>query len=84
MVYNYKTNMTCARNIKVELDGDIIKNVEFSGGCDGNLKGISALIAGMKISDVEQRLTGIKCNAKPTSCPDQLAKALRCAYESQN
>ena len=74
--------MTCARNISVELDNDVIKEVKFTGGCDGNLKGISSIVKGMSVDQVEEKLAGIKCGAKPTSCPDQLAKAIRQAVES--
>ena len=63
--------------IDIELDGDIIKDVTFTGGCDGNLKGISKLIKGMKASDVIEKLEGTTCGFKDTSCPDQLSKALR-------
>lgn len=67
----------CSFMIDIELDGDIIKDVTFTGGCDGNLKGISKLIKGMKASDVIERLEGTTCGFKDTSCPDQLSKALR-------
>ncbi len=67
----------CSFMIDIELDGDIIKDVTFTGGCDGNLKGISRLIKGMKASDVIERLEGTTCGFKNTSCPDQLSKALR-------
>ena len=73
----YKTRGTCSQLINLELDGDVIKSVEFIGGCDGNLQGISKLITGMKAEDAIKRLAGIQCGFKPTSCPDQLAKALR-------
>ena len=73
----YKTRGTCSQLINLELDGDVIKSVEFIGGCDGNLQGISKLVTGMKAEDAINRLEGIKCGFKPTSCPDQLAKALR-------
>ena len=59
------------------LDGDKIKDVDFVGGCNGNLQGISSLVKGMKVEDAIERLDGIKCGSKATSCPDQLAKALR-------
>lgn len=75
----YKTSGTCSREIHFELDGDIVKSVEFVGGCDGNTTGISLLVAGMKVDDVIARLEGVRCGFKPTSCPDQLAKALRAA-----
>ena len=67
----------CSFMIDIELDGDIIKDVTFTGGCDGNLKGISRLIKGMKASDVIERLEGTTCGFKNTSCPDQLSKALK-------
>ncbi len=77
MIYTYKTVGVCARTINIELEGDIIKNVSFEGGCNGNTKGISGLVAGMKVDDVISRLENIKCGFKNTSCPDQLAKALK-------
>lgn len=81
--YVYKTKGTCARSITVDLDGKIIKNVSFEGGCPGNLSGISKLVVGMDIDTVIERFTGNRCGAKPTSCPDQLAKALQEAYEAE-
>ena len=77
MVYNYRTRGTCSRLISFEVDGDIVKNVSFEGGCNGNLKGIAALVDGMKIDDVIAKVEGIRCGFKSTSCPDQLAQALR-------
>ena len=76
MKYVYKTKETCSKEIIVELDNDIIKNVEFLGGCNGNLKGISSIVKGMKVDDVIEKLKGITCSGRPTSCPDQLSKAL--------
>lgn len=67
----------CSMMIEIELDGDVIKDVVFTGGCNGNLNGISKLIRGMKAEDVIEKLEGIKCGFKDTSCPDQLSKALR-------
>ena len=81
--YVYKTKGTCARSITVELDGKTIRSVNFEGGCPGNLSGISVLVAGMDIDTVIERFTGNRCGAKPTSCPDQLAKALKEAYEAE-
>ncbi len=83
MIYNYKTKGTCSRSISVELDGDIIKNVNFEGGCAGNLAGISEIVKGMKVEDVIEKFGGIRCGFKSTSCPDQLAKALLEAREAQ-
>lgn len=73
---NYKPSGVCAQNIAYELDGTKLKSVEFTGGCNGNLKGIGKLTEGMEISDIIQKLQGIRCGMKSTSCPDQLAKAL--------
>lgn len=73
----YKTKGTCSQLIEVELDGDIIKSVQFVGGCNGNTQGVASLVKGMKAEDAIARLEGIKCGPRPTSCPDQLAKALR-------
>lgn len=76
MKYTYQTEGTCSRQIQIEEENGIVKNVAFTGGCHGNLQGIGALVAGMKIDDVIDRLKGIRCGSKATSCPDQLAKAL--------
>ena len=76
MKYVYKTKGTCSKEIIVELDNNIIKNVEFLGGCNGNLKVISSIVKGMKVDDVIEKLKGITCSGRPTSCPDQLSKAL--------
>lgn len=77
----YKTNGTCSSMIDIEIDGDVIRSVSFTGGCNGNLKGISSLVSGMKIDDAIGKLKGIKCGMKSTSCPDQLASALE-AYKA--
>ena len=74
---NYKPKGVCSQLIQFELDGDIVKNVQFLGGCNGNLQGISKLTEGMKADDVIERLQGIKCGFKNTSCPDQFACALK-------
>ncbi|MDE5601713.1 MAG: TIGR03905 family TSCPD domain-containing protein [Clostridia bacterium] len=76
MEYTYKTRGTCAVQIKFDLDGDIISNVRFLGGCNGNLQGISRLVEGMNVNDVASKLKGITCGYKSTSCPDQLAIAI--------
>ena len=73
----YKTSGTCSSAINLEVEGDIIKSVSFTGGCNGNLQGISSLVRGMTPDAVIERLSGIKCGSKPTSCPDQLCKALQ-------
>lgn len=77
----YKTKGVCSQEIHLELDGDIIKHVEFIGGCSGNTQGVAKLVEGMKAEEAISRLEGIKCGLRPTSCPDQLTKALRLALE---
>ncbi len=72
----YQPTGVCTRYIDIELDGNKIQSVVFTGGCDGNLKGISSLVAGMEVSDAITKLKGIRCGFKATSCPDQLALAL--------
>ncbi len=76
MQYNYRTSQTCSREIYFQVEDNKVKNVQFVGGCNGNLKGIAALVEGMTVEDVKTRLKGIKCGFKSTSCPDQLAQAL--------
>ena len=76
MNYTYKTNNVCATQINFDIDGDIISNISFKGGCNGNLKGIGSLVEGMPAEEVIRRLRGTTCGMKNTSCPDQLAKAL--------
>lgn len=82
MKYTYKTKGTCSREIEFELENGIIKNVSFQGGCNGNLKGVSALVEGKNAEDVIKTLEGIKCGFKSTSCPDQLATALKEALKN--
>ena len=77
----YKTKGTCSTMIDVELKDGVIDSVKFTGGCNGNLQGISALVKGMKPEEAISRLKGIRCGFKPTSCPDQLATALTQALE---
>lgn len=84
MSYLYKTKGTCSTQIKIDLDGDIIKSVEFTGGCNGNLKGISKIVEGMTVNEVASKLSGVKCGYKSTSCPDQLSIAVQEAYKAQN
>ena len=72
----YKTKGTCSTSIDVELKDGVIDSVKFTGGCNGNLQGISALVKGMKPEEAISHLKGIRCGFKPTSCPDQLAHAL--------
>lgn len=77
MKYRYVTEGTCSRLIEFEIEDGLVRDVRFTGGCHGNLQGIGALVDGMKSEDVVARLEGIRCGMKPTSCPDQLAKALK-------
>ena len=77
MQYTYKTKGTCSREIAFEVENGKVTNVQFFGGCNGNLKGIAALVAGMSIDEVIARVGGITCGMKSTSCPDQLAQALK-------
>ena len=78
----YKCSGTCSQRILFEIDDNKLKGVQFLGGCNGNLKGIGALVEGMDIDDVISRLEGTTCGMKSTSCPDQLAKALKKAKEA--
>jgi uncharacterized protein (TIGR03905 family) len=77
MKYTYKPTGVCAMQIEFEMDDDIVRNVKITGGCNGNSKGISALAEGRKKEELISLLSGIKCGFKQTSCPDQLAEALR-------
>ena len=77
MQYTFKTKGTCAQMISFDVENNKLSNVQFYGGCNGNLKGIGSLVEGMDIEDVIAKLEGIKCGMKQTSCPDQLAAALK-------
>ena len=79
----YKTHGTCSRRILIDVEGDTIRSVQYEGGCAGNLTGISHLVAGMKVDDVIAKFSGIPCGFKNTSCPDQLAQALK-QYKEEN
>ena len=82
MTYTYTPRGVCSRRMTVELSDDgVIENVRIDGGCSGNLQGISRLVVGMKAEEAIARMEGISCGGKPTSCPDQLAQALRKAME---
>lgn len=81
MKFTYYPKGVCSRQIDLEVENDIIKDVKFTGGCNGNLKGIGALVKGMRVDDAMERLSGIKCGFKATSCPDQLAQALKSIKE---
>ena len=84
MHHEYRTKNTCSRLISLDLEGDTVHNVSFVGGCEGNLKAIPKLVEGMTVAEVEARLSGIECGFKGTSCGDQLARAVREAYEKEN
>lgn len=77
--FTYRTKGTCSSQIELELDGNVVHNVKFTGGCDGNLKAIPKLVEGMTVEEIESRISGIHCGFKNTSCGDQLAKACRAA-----
>ena len=74
MYFEYKTRGTCSRAIQFEVENNTLKNVNYIGGCHGNLQGIAALVEGMNVDEVISRVKGIRCGMKDTSCPDQLAK----------
>ena len=79
--FTYRTKGTCSSQIELELDGNVVHNVKFTGGCDGNLKAIPKLVEGMTVEEIESRISGIHCGFENTSCGDQLAKACRAALE---
>ena len=81
MHYRYKTSGTCSVFIDFDLNDNIVTNIQFTGGCNGNLKAISKLVDGWTVEQIEEKLLGNTCGRKPTSCADQLAKAVRAAYE---
>lgn len=84
MKYTYKTSMVCSQQISFDIDGNVITNVSFIGGCNGNLKAVSKLVEGMTVEEIEAKLKGNLCGRRPTSCADQLATAVRKAYEETN
>lgn len=77
MTIDYKTKGTCSSRMLIDVEDGVVKSLQVTGGCNGNLQGLSKLVAGMKVEDVISRLEGIRCGFKPTSCPDQLAQALK-------
>ena len=81
--FDYRTKGTCSTRISLDLDGDVVRNVRFTGGCDGNLKAIPVLVEGMTVDEIAGKLSGIRCGGKPTSCGDQLAKAVQAARDAQ-
>lgn len=83
MEFTYKTNSVCSQQIKFNLEGNVVTNVSFLGGCNGNLKAVSKLVDGLTVEQIEEKLKGNTCGFRPTSCADQLAIAVRMAYDSQ-
>ena len=83
MEYIYKTKGTCSSKIRLDINDDVVTNVVFTGGCDGNLKAIPRLVDGMTVEQIEEKCKGIHCGFKSTSCADQLACAAREAYEAE-
>lgn len=81
MKYQYRTEGTCSQAIEFEIEDGILKNVQFYGGCNGNTQGVARLVEGMKAEEVAERLGGIRCGFKPTSCPDQLSRAIKAAMD---
>ena len=81
MTYRYKTEMTCSSEITFDLDGDVVTNIAFTGGCNGNLKAISKILDGWTVDRIVEKLEGNTCGRRPTSCADQLARAVKAAYE---
>ena len=81
MEFTHRNRGTCSQGIEFEVDGSVVKNVRFIGGCHGNTQGIAALVEGMDVDDAISRMKGIRCGMKETSCPDQLARALEAAKE---
>ena len=82
MKYNYKTQNTCSTEIELELEGNVVRNIVFRGGCNGNLKTIPILVEGWTVDEIEEKCKGITCGRRPTSCADQLACAVRESYEA--
>ena len=79
--FSYRTRGVCSREINISVRDGIIDSVQYVGGCSGNTQGVAALVKGMSVDEAIERLSGIKCGFKPTSCPDQLAKALEKALQ---
>ncbi len=82
MHITYRPRGVCSRQMDIDVENGVIENVEILGGCSGNLQGISRLVRGMRVEDAIERLEGIRCGFKPTSCPDQLSKALKKCIEN--
>lgn len=81
MTYSYKPHGVCSRGISFDIEDNVVTNIQFSGGCSGNTQGVAALAEGMDADELIERLAGIRCGFKNTSCPDQLAKAVAAALE---
>ena len=81
MHYDYKTENTCSQLISLDIEGNVVRNIKFTGGCNGNLKAIPILVDGWTVEEIESKMSGITCGRRPTSCSDQLARAVRAAYE---
>ena len=77
MTIDYKTRGTCSSRMRIDVEDGVVRSLQVEGGCSGNLQGLCRLVAGMKVEEVIARLDGIRCGQKPTSCPDQLAQALK-------
>ena len=84
MEYTYKTQNTCSSEIKLNIDGNVVTNISFTGGCNGNLKAIPRLVDGWTVEEIEEKLAGVTCGRRPTSCADQLVQACKAAYAEQN
>ncbi len=83
MEHSYRTQGVCSMEILFDLEGDVVTDIQFIGGCDGNLKAIAKLCDGMTVGEIEDKLAGNTCGYKPTSCADQLARAVRAAYDGK-
>ena len=83
MQYQYRPSGVCSRQITIDVENGVVQNVSFVGGCNGNLQAIPKLVEGLTVEQVEQKIGGISCNGRGTSCGDQLAKACREAYEAE-
>ena len=81
--YDYKTENTCSKLISMDLDGNVVHNVRITGGCNGNLRAIPLLIEGWTVEQIAEKLSGVLCGRRPTSCVDQLSRAVRAAYEAE-
>ena len=84
MTIQYTPKVVCSLMFQIQVEDGVIQSFQVAGGCNGNLKGLSSLLRGMKVEDAIQRMEGIRCGAKPTSCPDQLAQALKTALQTES